>query len=199
MKKEKMKRKAKVIRKTRETDVKLDFDLDGSGTSDIETSIPFFNHVLESFTRHGNFNMKLKASGDLKVSCHHLIEDVGICLGKAIFDCLKDKGGIRRFGYILLPMDETEVAVSIDIGGRAYLRYNVDIDYEKIDGIEANIIEDFFRALVSNSFINLHINKNTGLNSHHIIEAIFKAFGIVLKDASRESGTSAIPSTKGLI
>src|SRR4030043_2283809 len=199
MKKEKMKRKAKVIRKTRETDVKLDFDLDGSGTSDIETSIPFFNHVLESFTRHGNFNMKLKASGDLKVSCHHLIEDVGICLGKAIFDCLKNKSGIKRFGSILLPMDETEISISIDIGGRAYLRYNVDIDYEKIDGMETVMVEEFFRALVSNSFINLHINKNTGLNSHHIVEAIFKAFGIALYDATRLSGTDSVPSTKGMI
>jgi len=194
-----MKRKTKIIRKTKETDIKLEFDLDGSGTSDIETSIPFFNHVLESFTRHGNFNMKLRASGDLKVSSHHLVEDVGICLGKAIFDCLKNKSGIKRFGYILLPMDETEVTVSIDIGGRAYLRYNVNVDYEKIDGMETIMVEDFFRALVSNSFINLHINKNTGLNSHHIIEAIFKAFGIVLYNASRLSGAGTVPSTKGII
>ncbi|HEY4696162.1 MAG TPA: imidazoleglycerol-phosphate dehydratase HisB [Candidatus Hydromicrobium sp.] len=194
-----MKRKTKIIRKTKETDIKLEFDLDGSGTSDIETSIPFFNHVLESFTRHGNFNMKLRASGDLKVSCHHLVEDVGICLGKAIIDCLKNKSGIKRFGYILLPMDETEVTVSMDIGGRAYLRYNVNVDYEKIDGMETIMVEDFFRALVSNSFINLHINKNTGLNSHHIIEAIFKAFGIVLYNASRLSGAGTVPSTKGII
>ena len=194
-----MKRKTKIIRKTKETDIKLEFDLDGSGTSDIETSIPFLNHVLESFTRHGNFNMKLRASGDLKVSCHHLVEDVGICLGKAIIDCLKNKSGIKRFGYILLPMDETEVTVSIDIGGRAYLRYNVNVDYEKIDGMETITVEDFFRALVSNSFINLHINKNTGLNSHHIIEAIFKAFGIALYNASRLSGAGTVPSTKGII
>src|SRR3972149_87262 len=194
-----MKRKTKIIRKTKETDIKLEFDLDGSGTSDIETSIPFLNHVLESFTRHGNFNMKLRASGDLKVSCHHLVEDVGICLGKAIIDCLKNKSGIKRFGYILLPMDETEVTVSMDIGGRAYLRYNVNVDYEKIDGMETIMVEDFFRALVSNSFINLHINKNTGLNSHHIIEAIFKAFGIVLYNASRLSGAGTVPSTKGMI
>lgn len=194
-----MERKTKIIRKTKETDIKLEFNLDGSGTIDIETSIPFFDHILESFTRHGNFNMKLKASGDLGVGCHHLVEDVGICLGKAIFDCLKNKRGIKRFGYILLPMDETEVTVSIDIGGRAYLRYNVDVEYEKLDGMETIVIEEFFRALVSNSFINLHINKNTGLNSHHIIEAIFKAFGIVLHNASRESGTGTIPSTKGLV
>ena len=194
-----MERKTKIIRKTKETDITLEFNLDGSGIADIETSIPFFDHILESFTRHGNFNMKLKASGDLGVGCHHLVEDVGICLGKAIFDCLENKRGIKRFGYILLPMDETEVTVSIDIGGRAYLRYNVDVEYEKLDGMETIVIEEFFRALVSNSFINLHINKNTGLNSHHIIEAIFKAFGIVLHNASSESGTDTIPSTKGLM
>jgi imidazoleglycerol-phosphate dehydratase len=194
-----MKRKAKITRKTKETDVKMEFDLDGSGNTDIETPIPFFNHILESFARHGNFDMKLRASGDTDVDCHHLVEDVGICIGKAIFECLKDKKGIKRFGYILLPMDEAEVAVSIDIGGRAYLRYNVEIEYEKLEGMETVVVEDFFRALVSNSFINLHINKNTGINSHHIIEAIFKAFGIVLHDASRISGASTIPSTKGLI
>ncbi|MBE3114262.1 MAG: imidazoleglycerol-phosphate dehydratase HisB [Actinobacteria bacterium] len=194
-----MKRKTKIIRKTKETNITLEFDLDGSGIADIETSVPFFNHIIESFTRHGNFNMKLQASGDLEAGCHHLVEDVGICLGKAIFECLKNKKGIKRFGYILLPMDETEVTVSIDIGGRAYLRYNVNVEYEKLDGMETIVIEEFFRALVNNSFINLHINKNTGLNSHHIIEAIFKAFSIVLHDASRESGTGTIPSTKGLI
>jgi imidazoleglycerol-phosphate dehydratase len=194
-----MERKTKITRKTKETDIKLELDLDGKGKSNIETSIPFFNHLLESFTRHGNFDMKLKASGDLKVGSHHLIEDVGICLGKAIFDCLKNKNGIKRFGSILLPMDETEITISIDIGGRAYLRYNVDIDYENIDGMETIMVEEFFRALVSNSFINLHINKNTGLNSHHIVEAIFKAFGIALYDATRLSGTVTVPSTKGMI
>jgi imidazoleglycerol-phosphate dehydratase len=194
-----MKRKAKITRKTKETDIKIEFDIDGSGTADIETSIPFFNHILESFTRHGSFDIKLRASGGAAADCHHLVEDVGICLGKAIFECLKDKRGIKRFGYILLPMDEAEVAVSIDIGGRAYLRYSVDIEYEKLEGMETAVVEDFFRALVSNCFINLHINKNTGINSHHIIEAIFKAFGIVLHDASRISDTGTIPSTKGLI
>jgi imidazoleglycerol-phosphate dehydratase len=194
-----MERKAKIKRKTKETDIEMDFDVDGSGYADVDTPIPFFNHVLESFARHGSFNMKLRASGDTEVDCHHLVEDVGICIGKAIFECLKDKKGIKRFGYILLPMDETEVAVSIDIGGRAYLRYNVEIEYEKLEGMETAVVEDFFRAVVSNGFINLHINKNTGINSHHIIEAIFKAFGIVLHDASRISKTGTIPSTKGLI
>jgi imidazoleglycerol-phosphate dehydratase len=194
-----MKRKAKISRKTKETDIKLEFELDGSGIANIETSIPFFNHMLDSFTRHGSFNLNIDASGDIEVDCHHLVEDVGICLGKAIFECLKDKSGIKRFGHILLPMDDAEVSVSVDLGGRAYLRYNVDIEYEKINGFETGVVEDFFRALVSNSFINLHINKNTGFSSHHIIEAIFKAFGIVLYEASRKKGSDSIPSTKGLL
>ena len=194
-----MERKTKISRKTEETDIKLEFSLDGDGVADIETPLPFFNHVLESFTRHGNFNMKLKARGDLEVDCHHLVEDVGICLGKAVSECLKDKKGIKRFGNVILPMDETEVTISIDIGGRAYLRYNVEVEYEKLEGLETMVIEDFFRSLVNNSFINLHINKNIGLNSHHIIEAIFKAFGIVLYNATRITGADTIPSTKGLI
>lgn len=194
-----MKRKTKITRKTEETDIKLDFNLDGNGTANIETPVPFLNHVLESFARHGSFDLSIKACGDLGVGSHHLVEDAGICLGKAIFECLKDKKGIRRFGCILLPMDDAEVSVSVDIGGRAYLRYNVDIEFEEINGMETAVIEDFFRALVSNSFINLHINKKVGLNSHHIIEAIFKAFGIVLHNASRITGKDSLPSTKGLI
>jgi len=194
-----MERKAKVIRKTKETDIKLEFSLDGSGTSDIETPVPFFNHMLESFTKHGNFDLKLIADGDVDTGCHHLVEDIGICLGKAIGESLADKEGIKRFGFMILPMDETEVTVSLDIGGRAYLRYNVDIEYEVLDGMETIIVEDFFRSLVSNSFINLHINKNVGLNSHHIVEAVFKAFAIALRDASRKTKSGAIPSTKGLI
>jgi imidazoleglycerol-phosphate dehydratase len=194
-----MERKAKVIRKTKETDIKLEFNLDGSGTSDIETPVPFFNHMLESFTKHGNFDLKLIADGDVDTGCHHLVEDIGICLGKAIGESLADKEGIKRFGFMILPMDETEVTVSLDIGGRAYLRYNVDIEYEVLDGMETIIVEDFFRSLVSNSFINLHINKNVGLNSHHIVEAVFKAFAIALRDASRKTKSGAIPSTKGLI
>ncbi len=194
-----MERKTKVTRKTKETTIELEFNVDGKGITDIKTSIPFFDHVLDSFSKHGGFDLKIKASGDLSVDCHHLVEDIGICMGKAISDCLKDKKGIRRFGCIILPMDEAEVTVSIDIGGRAYLKYNVDMEYEKINEMETIIVEDFFRAVASNSFINIHINKNTGMNSHHIIEALFKAFGIVLHDASRQSGTGILPSTKGLM
>ncbi len=194
-----MDRKAKINRKTKETNIKMEFNLDGSGIADIKTPMPFFNHMLESFARHGNFDIKLIADGDMEVGCHHLIEDIGICLGKAVGECITDKKGIKRFGYIILPMDEAEVTVSLDIGGRAYLRYNVDIEYEILDGMETIIIEDFFRSLTSNSFINLHINKNVGLNSHHIIEAVFKAFGIALYNATRKTESDTIPSTKGAI
>ncbi len=194
-----MLRKEIIKRKTKETVIKLELNLDGSGKSDIATPVPFLNHVLESFARHGDFDLKITASGDINVDPHHLIEDIGICLGLAISACLKNKEGITRFGHIILPMDEVEISVSLDLGGRAYLRYNVDMLNEKIENMNTSLVEDFFRALVINSLVNLHINKNVGVNSHHIIEAIFKAFGIALKDATRLNGSTSIPSTKGVI
>jgi imidazoleglycerol-phosphate dehydratase len=194
-----MPRKEIITRKTKETDIELELNLDGSGKSDIATPVPFLNHVLESFARHGNFDLRITANGDINVDPHHLIEDIGICLGLAISACLKNKEGITRFGHITLPMDEVEISISLDLGGRAYLRYNVDMLNEKIENMSTGLVEDFFRALVSNSLANLHINKNVGINSHHIIEAIFKAFGIALKNATRLSDSTSIPSTKGVI
>jgi imidazoleglycerol-phosphate dehydratase len=194
-----MPRKEIITRKTKETDIELELNLDGSGKSDIATPVPFLNHVLESFARHGNFDLRITANGDINVDPHHLIEDIGICLGLAISACLKNKEGITRFGHITLPMDEVEISISLDLGGRAYLRYNVDMLNEKIENMSTGLVEDFFRALVNNSLANLHINKNVGINSHHIIEAIFKAFGIALKNATRLSDSTSIPSTKGVI
>jgi imidazoleglycerol-phosphate dehydratase len=195
-----MERKAKIERRTKETDIILELNMDGEGNSDIKTTIPFVDHVLESFTCHGKFNLYIKASGDTYVESHHLVEDIGICLGKAISECLEEKKGINRFGYVTIPMDEAEVSVSLDIGGRAFLSYRVEMEYEVLEGgLETSIIEDFFQALVSNSFINLHITKNCGIASHHIIEAVFKAFGMALRQASRITGDVSIPSTKGLI
>ena len=194
-----MNRKEKINRKTTETSIELELNIDGTGKAEVRTPVPFLNHMLESFAKHGNFDLKIKASGDVGVDPHHLVEDIGICLGSTIAGCLKDKKGIRRFGFMILPMDEAEVTVSLDLGGRPYLRYNVDIANEKIENMDTVLIEDFFRALVNNSSINLHINKNVGLNSHHIIEAIFKAFGIALYNATRITGSNDIPSTKGLL
>lgn len=195
-----MKRTAKIERKTSETSIVLELGLDGNGNTGIDTSIPFLDHMLDSFARHGRFDLVLKASGDTEIENHHLVEDIGICLGKAIAKGLKNKKGIKRFACIVVPMDEAEISISLDIGGRPYLSYRVDMEYENLEGgIETSIIEDFFRALVSNSFINLHITKNAGIASHHIIEAMFKAFGLALKDASRLADSDFIPSTKGSI
>jgi len=194
-----MERKAKIIRETEETRIELEFVLDGSGRTDIDTGNGFLNHILCSFAKHGKFDIKIKAGGDIETGTHHLVEDVGICLGKAINEALGSKKGIERFAFFILPMDEAQVTVSIDLGGRAFLRFDADMPYALIEGFESVIVKDFFEALVSNSFINLHIKKNSGINPHHIIEAIFKAFGKVLSIASRITGGDEIPSTKGIL
>lgn len=194
-----MKRNAIIKRKTKETNIELGFFLDGSGKADINTGNGFLDHILQSFAKHGKFDLKIKAQGDLETGTHHLIEDIGICLGKAINESLGDKKGIERFAFFILPMDEALVTVALDLGGRAFLRFDADMPYALIEGFESIIVRDFFEALVSNSFINLHIQKNSGINPHHIIEAIFKAFGKTLSIASRITGSGEIPSTKGLL
>ena len=194
-----MDRKKKIRRKTKETDIKLELNLDGEGTFKIDTPVPFLDHLLSSFTKHGNFNLSIKASGDVNVDPHHLVEDLGICLGLAISGCTEDKSGINRFGFAIIPMDESEVTVSLDLGGRSYLRYNVEMLNEKIENLSTGLIQDFFIAVANNSSMNLHINKNVGINSHHILEAVFKAFGVALSQATRVPGNRSIPSTKGMI
>jgi imidazoleglycerol-phosphate dehydratase len=194
-----MERIKTIRRKTNETDIEIELNIDGCGDSEINTPVPFLNHVLSSFARHGSFNLGIKAKGDVEVDPHHLIEDIGICLGKAVAECMGDKKGINRFGFVIIPMDETEVTISLDLGGRPYLRYSVEILNEKIENMSTMLVRDFFKALVDNSFMNLHISKNVGVNSHHIIEAIFKAFGIALKQAVRKGGGTLVPSTKGMI
>jgi imidazoleglycerol-phosphate dehydratase len=194
-----MERIKSIKRKTNETDIEIELNIDGSGDSEITTPVPFLNHVLSSFARHGSFDLRIKATGDIEVDPHHLIEDIGICLGKVVAECIGDKKGINRFGFVIIPMDETEVAVSLDLGGRPYLRYSVEILNEKIENMPTMLVSDFFKALVDNSSMNLHINKNVGVNSHHIIEAVFKAFGIALKQAVRMGSCNSIPSTKGML
>jgi imidazoleglycerol-phosphate dehydratase len=194
-----MSRISKIIRKTKETNIEVELNIDGSGIAQINTPAHFFNHLLESFTKHSNFDLKVTAQGDIETGLHHLIEDVGICIGKAINEALSDKKSIERYGFCILPMDETQVSVALDLSGRSYLIYDVDIVYEMIENMETIIIEDFFRALVTNAFITLHITKNYGLNSHHILEAIFKAFARAIKNACLITNSKSIPSTKGLL
>lgn len=190
-------RKASLKRKTKETEIKIDFNLDGKGISAIETSIGFLDHMLELFSFHGNFDIKLKATGDTHVDYHHLIEDIGIVIGKSIDKALNERKGIKRYGFASIPMDEALTQVSLDIGGRAFLVYNVPFN-GYIKDIDIGLFEEFFRAIVNNAKITVHINVLFGKDLHHVIESVFKAFAKALKDASSIIGES-LPSTKGIL
>lgn len=194
-------RKAKVERKTRETDIKIDLNIDGSGKFDIKTGIPFMDHMLTLFTRHGLFDLKIRAKGDTEVDFHHTVEDIGIVIGEAIKKALKDMKGIKRYGEASTPMDETLATVSLDISGRPYLVYNVELPKRtKLKDFDPGLVEDFFRALVNHAGITLHINLLYGRDTHHILEAIFKAFGRALDQATMiDLRAKGVPSTKGRI
>jgi len=192
-------RKAEIERKTKETDIKVEFHIDGKGDGRIDTGIPFLDHMLDLFARHGLFDLSIEARGDLEVDYHHTVEDIGIVLGQAITKAAGDKKGIRRYGNAVIPMDETLAEVSLDLSGRPYLVYNVALPRRgKIREFDADLIEDFFQALVNHSGITLHIDLRYGRNIHHIFEAIFKAFARALDTAtSIDSRVSGVPSTKG--
>jgi len=192
------KRIAEIKRKTKETDISLRLTLDGDGKSNISTGIPFFNHMLELFSRHGLFNLTLKAKGDIEVDFHHTVEDVGICLGQAITKALGDKRGIRRYGEATIPMDEALASVSVDLSGRSFLAYNAKIRRIKIGDFNAGLVKEFFRAFVDQANITLHINLLSGEDIHHCIEAIFKAFARAMRQAAElDPRVKGIPSTKG--
>lgn len=194
------KRTANIARKTKETKIQLDLNLDGSGESSISTGIGFFDHMLESFARHGFFDLKLSCQGDLEVDCHHTIEDVGICLGQAIKKAVKGKKGIRRYGSFLLPMDESLVMCAIDLSGRPYLNYQVEHPAERVGYMDTEMVREFFHAVSTNAEMNLHIKLLNGSNTHHIIEAEFKAFAKALDEAvSIDSRIKEVLSTKGVL
>jgi len=187
-------------RKSLETEIEVKVDLDGQGTNNLQTEIYFLNHMLTLFSRHGFFDLEVKAQGDLKVDYHHTLEDIGICLGEAIKNALQDKKGIRRYGFTILPMDQSLVQVALDISGRGRLIYKVQFEQERVGSFEVNLVEEFFRALSYHAGMTLHINLLYGKNSHHIIEAIFKAFGRVLDEATRrDDRLDDVFSTKGMI
>ena len=190
-------RESKLTRKTNETDIVVRMSLDGSGNTDIDTGIAFFDHMLNSFAKHGSFDLSVKARGDLSVDDHHTVEDVGITLGSAIQKALGDKKGIERFADARVPMDEALATAAIDLGGRSFLGFNAAFANQKIGGFNPQNTRHFFESLVNNAGINAHLNV-TGENDHHKIEALFKAFGIALKRAVKISG-SGIPSTKGVL
>ena len=193
-------RKAEVKRTTKETDIELVLDLDGRGVGVIDTGIGFFNHMLEGFAKHGFFNLKVTAKGDLIVDCHHTVEDTGLVLGLAIKEALGNKAGIKRYGSFMLPMDDALVLCAIDLCGRPYFEFDCEFATERIGYLETQTIREFFYAISYSAGMNLHIKVLSGVNDHHKCEAMFKAFGKALDEAtSLDPRTSEVPSTKGLL
>ena len=178
-----MERTAEYIRKTKETDIKINLNIDGTGKAEIDTGIGFFDHMLEGFARHGFFDLTLKVKGDLYVDCHHTIEDTGIVLGEAIKTALGDKKSIRRYGNMMLPMDETLVLCAIDLSGRPYLNFKAEFTSDRVGGFDTEMVKEFFYAISYSAGMNLHIKQIDGDNNHHIIEAMFKAFAKALDEA----------------
>lgn len=195
-----MKRRARIERKTAETNISVELDLDGEGVATIDTEIPFLDHMLTLLSRHGLFDLTIKGQGDRDVDDHHLVEDVGICLGQAIYQALGTKEGIERYGEATVPMDESLVSVAIDISGRPCLIYRVEFGGQRIGDFDPTLIREFFKALTDNSQITLHINLHYGVNDHHIAEAIFKGVARALRMATgRNNRISGIMSTKGTL
>lgn len=196
-----MGRTAKIARATKETDITVEIDLDGTGKTDIDTGVPFFDHMLDAFGRHGLFDLTVHAKGDVEVDAHHTVEDCGIVLGQAIKQALGDCKGIVRYGSAILPMDETLVMAAIDISGRGQCHAELDIPAPSVGTFDTELAEEFFIALAANAGITLHVRQICGKNSHHIIEASFKAVTRALKECvaidSRIAGV--VPSTKGAL
>jgi imidazoleglycerol-phosphate dehydratase len=194
-----MMRKARIERKTRETQISVDMNIDGTGTYSIRTPVPFFDHMLTLMCKHGLFDIKLKVKGDVEIDDHHTVEDTGIVLGRAIREALGDMKGISRYGQASVPMDESLAQVSLDISGRQYLVYNVAFPKKsKLRDFDPDLIEDFLQAFAGGAGITLHVNVPYGRNTHHIIEAVFKALGRALKQAvATDPRVKGVPSTKG--
>ena len=194
-------RKAETVRKTGETDITLSLDIDGKGKSEISSGVGFLDHMLTLFSRHGRFDLKLKCIGDTYVDDHHSTEDIAIAFGSAFRKALGDKRGIKRYGDVILPMDEALVLASVDISGRSYIRFTSNFQTEKIGTFDVELLEDFFTSFAENAGITLHIRQLDGRNSHHIAEAMFKAVARALRKAVEidERAKDEIPSTKGVL
>lgn len=195
-----MARTAQIVRNTNETKIKLALDLDGSGQADIHTGIGFFDHMLNGFARHGLFDLSVTVDGDLEVDTHHTVEDTGIVLGKAIKEAVGDKKGIVRYGSKILPMDESLILCALDLCGRPYLVYDLNLDREKVGELETEMVREFFYAVSYGAEMNLHLKQLSGFNNHHIIEGAFKAFAKALDEATRFDGRiTDVLSTKGTL
>ena len=194
-------RTAEIKRTTAETSIELQLNLDGTGTGRIETGVGFMDHMLTLFARHARMDLRVCCKGDTQVDDHHSVEDIGICLGAAIAQAVGDKRGIKRYGSMLLPMDEALVLCALDLSGRSCLRYQAQIPSQKIGTFDTELVEEFFLGLTRSAGLTLHLRQMDGTNSHHIVEAMFKAFGRALREAVSidESLGGEIPSTKGVL
>jgi imidazoleglycerol-phosphate dehydratase len=191
-------RKATVDRKTKETEISIALALDGEGAATIETGLGFLDHMLDLLARHASFDIRVQAKGDLHVDDHHLVEDVGIVLGLALKEALGKKEGIARYGWCIAPMDESLVMCALDLGGRPYLAYGLELPARRVKQFDTELIEEFFRAFVNSAGMNLHVKQMAGRNTHHLIEAAFKALARALGQAAAVT-TRGIPSTKGVL
>ena len=194
-------RKASISRKTAETDIAIEIDLDGTGAYDNQTGVGFFDHMLDQLARHAMIDMTVRATGDLHIDDHHTVEDTGIAIGQALTQALGDKAGIRRYGECSLPMDDAQVRCALDLSGRPFLVWNVEMPTPKIGTFDTELVREFFQALATHGLITLHVDQVHGINSHHIAEAAFKAVARALRmalEADPRAG-GAIPSTKGTL
>jgi imidazoleglycerol-phosphate dehydratase len=195
-----MERSAEIVRKTNETDIRLNFGIDGEGNSEIETGVPFMSHMLDLFTKHGQFDCEIDANGDTEVDDHHTTEDIGICLGQALLEALGDKKGIKRYGSAMVPMDEALATVVVDLSNRPHLEFRADLPSGKVGTFDTENVHEFLWKLALEARMNLHIIVHYGHNTHHIIEAIFKALGRALDEATTiDPRVKGIPSTKGML
>ncbi|WP_413378457.1 imidazoleglycerol-phosphate dehydratase HisB [Alkalihalobacillus sp. 1P02AB] len=193
-------RRAFIERNTGETQIKLDFTVDGEGISDLKTGVPFMSHMLDLFTKHGHFNLTVDASGDTEVDDHHTTEDIGICLGYALKEALGDKKGIKRYGSAFVPMDEALAQVVVDLSNRPHLEFRAELPSEKVGTFDTELVHEFLWKLALEARMNLHVIVHYGQNTHHIIEGIFKALARALDEATTiDSRVKGIPSTKGML
>lgn len=188
-----------VTRKTYETEINVSLNLDGEGVYWVSTGIPFLDHMLQLFAKHASFDMELTGRGDLAVDGHHTVEDAGLCLGQAMKKSLGEKAGINRYGHAIIPMDDALVMAAVDLSGRGYLAFDVAMPATRIGDFDTELVEEFMRALALNGEFNLHIRLLSGKNTHHIIEAVFKAVARALKEAVVRTGGEGVPSTKGTL
>ncbi|WP_139491234.1 imidazoleglycerol-phosphate dehydratase HisB [Brevibacillus dissolubilis] len=197
---EALKRAARIDRKTNETDISLEFAVDGEGSSQLDTGVPFLTHMLDLFARHGFFDLKVKAVGDIEIDYHHTVEDIAICLGQALREALGDKKGIKRYGNAFVPMDETLAQVVIDLSNRPHLEYRATYPSQQVGQFPTELVHEFLWKLALEARMNLHVILHYGHNTHHMIEAIFKALGRALDEATTvDPRVKGVPSTKGML